>query len=278
MDPTTGAAAVRYEYGPFGEPMRATGPVAAANPVGFSSKYTDEETGLVYYGYRCYNPAVGRWLSRDPLAGVLLDVARRRYTRRRIQTIHRAQIAIYRWAENDGLNRIDYLGLHTGIVPDSDVVLTIWISRDERRDVTLSSSPIKIPCTSQTMVLDVKPFGLSDDEAFEIYSAHNNPLGGMRFDVLGPKKTFYGYRTELIRELGGERVGIFTRYWYPAFGGGDYFDWPFNKDPIDKRHPLTTWGEHIGVGRALKPDGKGVVVLKYGNSSRSWQFEIVPPP
>ena len=33
----------------------------------FSAKYTDPETGLILYPYRPYLPALGRWLSRDPL-------------------------------------------------------------------------------------------------------------------------------------------------------------------------------------------------------------------
>ena len=33
----------------------------------FSAKYTDLETGLLYYGYRYYQPNTGRWLSRDPM-------------------------------------------------------------------------------------------------------------------------------------------------------------------------------------------------------------------
>jgi RHS repeat-associated protein len=53
--------------GPFGEPLRQTGPIAAGNPFRFSTKYPDQETGLLYYGYRYYNPATGRWLSRDPM-------------------------------------------------------------------------------------------------------------------------------------------------------------------------------------------------------------------
>ncbi len=57
----------QYEYGPFGELIRANGPMAKANPLRFSTKYQDEETGLVYYGYRYYSPSLGRWLSRDPL-------------------------------------------------------------------------------------------------------------------------------------------------------------------------------------------------------------------
>jgi len=62
-----GSVAARYEYGPFGELLRATGPMAKANPFRFSTKYQDDETGLLYYGYRYYNPGTGGWPSRDPL-------------------------------------------------------------------------------------------------------------------------------------------------------------------------------------------------------------------
>ena len=55
-----------YEYGPFGEVIRATGPLAKVNPFGFSTKYNDDESGFLYYGFRYYNPNTGRWLSRDP--------------------------------------------------------------------------------------------------------------------------------------------------------------------------------------------------------------------
>jgi RHS repeat-associated protein len=56
-----------YAYGPFGEVIRATGPMAKANPCRFSSKYQDDETDLLYYGYRYYNSSTGRWLARDPM-------------------------------------------------------------------------------------------------------------------------------------------------------------------------------------------------------------------
>jgi len=56
-----------YEYGPFGEVIRETGPMAKVNPFRFSTKFDDDETDLAYYGCRYYNPSTGRWLSRDPL-------------------------------------------------------------------------------------------------------------------------------------------------------------------------------------------------------------------
>jgi len=59
--------AAQYEYGPFGEVIRATGPVAKLNPFRFSTKNQDDEMELLYYGYRYYNSGTGRWLSRDPV-------------------------------------------------------------------------------------------------------------------------------------------------------------------------------------------------------------------
>jgi RHS repeat-associated protein len=62
-----GKISARYEYGPFGELLRATGPMAKANPFRFSTKYQDDETGFLYYGFRFYRPDLGRWLNQDPI-------------------------------------------------------------------------------------------------------------------------------------------------------------------------------------------------------------------
>jgi len=61
-----GTSLAAYEYGPFGEAIRATGPMAKANPIRFSTKYQDDESDMLYYGYRYYKPSTGSWLSRDP--------------------------------------------------------------------------------------------------------------------------------------------------------------------------------------------------------------------
>ena len=62
-----GYDAAIYEYSPFGEQLRGEGLYAASNPFRFSTKFTDTETGLVYYGFRYYQPGLGRWLGRDPI-------------------------------------------------------------------------------------------------------------------------------------------------------------------------------------------------------------------
>jgi len=53
--------------GPFGEVIRATGPIAKVNPIRFSTKYDDDESDLLYFGYRYYKPSTGDWMSSDPL-------------------------------------------------------------------------------------------------------------------------------------------------------------------------------------------------------------------
>ncbi|MCB1228579.1 MAG: RHS repeat-associated core domain-containing protein, partial [Verrucomicrobiales bacterium] len=62
------------------------------NPVRFSGKYTDAETGLCYYGFRFYEPERGRWLNRDPIE-------------------ERGGINLYGMVGNDAVNYWDYLGL-----------------------------------------------------------------------------------------------------------------------------------------------------------------------
>lgn len=67
VDGSNGIASANYEYGPFGEPIRASGSMGRANPFRFSTKFVDDETGLSYYGFRYYDPTPGRWISRDPI-------------------------------------------------------------------------------------------------------------------------------------------------------------------------------------------------------------------
>jgi RHS repeat-associated protein len=67
LNAANGTEAARYEYGPFGELLRASSSTALLNPIRFSSKYHDDETDMLYYGYRYYGCNTGRWLNRDPI-------------------------------------------------------------------------------------------------------------------------------------------------------------------------------------------------------------------
>jgi len=102
-----GSVAARYEYGPFGELIRATGPMAKVNPFRFSTKYQDDETGLLYYGYRYYDPSTARWLSRDPL-----DEAEFRLARADDREKAQGEPNLYSFVRNDPQHRIDVFGLY----------------------------------------------------------------------------------------------------------------------------------------------------------------------
>jgi RHS repeat-associated protein len=62
-----GKVAANYDYSPYSELLASGGAYASTNPFRFSTKYTDAETGLAYFGYRYYHPDTGRWLNRDPI-------------------------------------------------------------------------------------------------------------------------------------------------------------------------------------------------------------------
>ena len=63
---TNGTIAASYLYSPFGETLVAVGPMARDNPIRFSTRVQDDETGLIIYTFRPYSPTLGRWLGRDP--------------------------------------------------------------------------------------------------------------------------------------------------------------------------------------------------------------------
>jgi RHS repeat-associated protein len=67
IDTVSGQRGAEYEFGPFGELLRSTGTVARKNPIQWSTKYHDIETGNIAYEFRYYAPTSGRWLSRDPI-------------------------------------------------------------------------------------------------------------------------------------------------------------------------------------------------------------------
>jgi RHS repeat-associated protein len=92
VNAATGLVAASYEYDPFGNAIKATGECAERNVFRFSTKYTDRETNMVYYGYRYYQPQTGRWLSRDPMG-------------------ERGGINLYQFVKNNPVKLSDPLGL-----------------------------------------------------------------------------------------------------------------------------------------------------------------------
>ncbi|MCX6878737.1 MAG: RHS repeat-associated core domain-containing protein [Verrucomicrobia bacterium] len=87
----------RMDYSPFGQlvaqyKFTGTGDTTLSRlPFGFSTKYTDKETGIVYYGHRYYDPVTGRWAARDPFE-------------------EQGGLNLYGFIGNGGINDLDLLG------------------------------------------------------------------------------------------------------------------------------------------------------------------------
>lgn len=117
VNAANGAFAANYEYGAFGEPIRITGPMGRANPFRFSSKYDDDESDLLYYGYRYYKPSTGDWINRDPLMESGSRVLRSRRTPKLTTDMPpdlEKSMNGYAFLRNSSLDDIDALGLCSG--------------------------------------------------------------------------------------------------------------------------------------------------------------------
>ncbi len=111
---TDGTVSANYEYGPFGEVLRSSGTMAKANPFRFSSKYQDDESDQLYYGYRFYNQSMGRWLSRDPIDedGFLTQLFSADSLNERIGIIEKQHSSgLYLFVGNNPVENTDHLGL-----------------------------------------------------------------------------------------------------------------------------------------------------------------------
>ena len=151
-----GTVIAEYDYGPFGEVIRSTGPMAKANPFRFSTKYQDDESDLLYYGYRYYKPSTGTWVSRDPAQEDGGD-------------------NLYAFVGDDAINHGDISGL--GPIPNTDYFsitfephhyyTKVWLSFHSGRD-SCGNLHCKSPKLAQIAVDFggslghwINPFGLS---------------------------------------------------------------------------------------------------------------------
>jgi len=89
-----GGQVASYAYDAFGKTVQASGVAAEALKFRYSTKYADDESGLVYYGYRYYAPSLGRFMSRDPQE-------------------ERAGGNLYAFCANDPVSCYDLLGMLT---------------------------------------------------------------------------------------------------------------------------------------------------------------------
>lgn len=90
---SSGSLQAAYAYDAFGNLQTSAGTYATSNPFRSATKYTDSETGFVYYGMRYYSPMLGRFINRDPIE-------------------EGGGLNLYLFCKNDGVNQSDYLGMN----------------------------------------------------------------------------------------------------------------------------------------------------------------------
>ncbi len=91
VDAASGNILQTIEYDAFGRVTKDSNP--GFQPFGFAGGLYDPETGLVHFGAREYDPAIGRWTTRDPI-------------------LYRGgQANLYAYVDSDPVNQIDPLGL-----------------------------------------------------------------------------------------------------------------------------------------------------------------------
>jgi len=105
--------------GPFGEVIRGTGPMAKANPFRFSTKYQDDETDLLYYGYRYYSASIGRWTGRDPISeeAFWAEYVEAMPRSRAAKLVSTRTEPVYSFLQNAPLFAWDLLGLYKSHTP-----------------------------------------------------------------------------------------------------------------------------------------------------------------
>ena len=102
-------------YSPFGGHLEDNG---VRCPWRFSSEYTDEMLGLMYYNYRVLDSLSGRWMSRDPIEDV----------KEQLEAINEIEsmaipVVMYVYVSNDPISAYDRLGLDSpgcdgvGVIP-----------------------------------------------------------------------------------------------------------------------------------------------------------------
>ena len=94
VDASEGKVVAEYDYGPFGEPVKAVGEAADKLDYRFSTKFTDDVTGIVHYELRPLDTQIGRWSTRDPIE-------------------EQGGLNLYGFVNNDPINQWDIFGLRS---------------------------------------------------------------------------------------------------------------------------------------------------------------------
>src|SRR5208282_5429009 len=106
------AIVAKYLYDAFGNTLSAAGSLAQANLYRFSSKEWHQNSGLVYYLYRYYDPNLQRWPNRDPIRENGFHLLTQEWVKSALSDDNP-----YLFIFNSSVNRYDAFGLEDPTVP-----------------------------------------------------------------------------------------------------------------------------------------------------------------
>jgi RHS repeat-associated protein len=106
MTDSFGTVQARYDYDPYGRRTKLSGGLEVA--FGYTGHYHHAPSSLNLTLHRAYNPDLGRWISRDPIA-------------------ERGGLNLYAYVENDPANLTDALGLRQTLRDILNAVVTAGV-------------------------------------------------------------------------------------------------------------------------------------------------------
>lgn len=169
-----------YEYDAFGKVPSGYegGLMKDDNPIRFSTQYTDDETGLVYYGFRYYDPSKGRFLNRDPIGEA-------------------GGLNLYQFIGNDPVNRVDKWGL---------------CNKDDPEDCdTFELDPFEVPLGPRIHISGGSGLGFFESDSGSGGGGGDAPDDGDQKDQREKQQKKCDQLRAEYRKLGDSKIGFERR-------------------------------------------------------------------
>jgi RHS repeat-associated protein len=153
VNATTGVVAQRLDYDEFGNVAADSAP--GFQPFGYAGGLYDADTGLVRFGARDYDPAVGRWASKDPIG-------------------FRAQgTNFYAYGLGDPINTVDRRGLDVCRASSNEGYHHEWIQIGSDTKRTYGFWPTTNPFGGPSTI--ISPDWKAEDEPRELVCYKSTP-------------------------------------------------------------------------------------------------------